>query len=41
MDALFDLDGDVDIRNGVLVHHGRFYSHLARDRAGIPGDTVD
>ena len=28
MDNLFDLVGDVGIGNGVLVHHGRFYSHL-------------
>jgi hypothetical protein len=41
VDNLFDLVGDVGIGNGVLVHHGRFYSHPALARAGICGDTVD
>ena len=41
MDHLRNSDRDVDARNGVRVHHGWVYSHLAAIGGRSCGDTVD
>ena len=41
MDHLRNSDRDVDAGNGVRLHHGWVYSHLAGIGGHSCGDTVD